>query len=282
MDWNIAGFNVHNSTISKLLDFQKELKTPFLKYVFGSIPSKVSGGRFSTGYFDFDKFKSDVSYFNFVGIGVRLTFSSTLISEDDLQEPAMNKALSYLNRLNFILKAENGVIVCSDILLNYIRENYKYLKIISSLVRVAKDTNFISDGIDYYSQLLGKYDLVVINQSKAFEEDFLKKLPYKEKVEFIANTRCIKNCPYAAQHYILVSKINRGIDVSDSLVDCNVLTCKCREIYQEKESSHCQFSLDDISRLQNLGFEHFKLEGRDFSEEAFLKDVEKYLQVRLE
>ena len=270
IQWNIAGFDSHDRIIDTIYDKNK------IKYVFGGIGSPLSGGRFHKKSFDEDYFRYRVSILNYYGIGVRLTLQSLKIHDNFLQDINTNKALSFVDYRHKNFGAKNGVIVASDKLRDFIRDKYNNLYIISSIIRVANDTNFISDDLNYYQNLLNNYDFVVLNTGRIFDYDFLTSLPNKNKIEIIVNSKCLKNCPFAKIHYQAVENINQDIDVRQNLDICNQLKEKCSALLEDKQYNLIQ-TKDDLIKLQELGFYNFKLEGRDFTDEEYLKDIQYYL-----
>lgn len=254
----------------------KKDNIPF-SYVFGGICSPLAGGRYSIPVRDGEYFEYRVSLLNFYNIGVRLTLQATNVSDYELLDGYTNFALSFLNYRNQFFHSNNGVIIASQKLKEYIQNNYPFLQIIYSIIGVVNDTNFVTDDVKYYNDISKEYDYIVLNTSRAFDLNFLKQIKDKNKFEIIVNTKCIKNCPFAKLHYDSVSNINKGIELSKNKKKCNNLMKKCREIYRSDIQSHNSLSIDDINNLSLIGFNNFKLEGRNFSKEEYLLDIKKYL-----
>ena len=196
IDWNIGSLFAHDGFIMSLLDLCKGygIKVP-IKYVFGSIPCVLQGGRIPPrDANDNDALKILDDYMS-LGVGCRLTFSNNKLEKNDLKDKRGNMLLGHLNS-NFC-GIKNGVIVSSDLLADYIRDKYENLEIISSLVKPSTEVGLGNDSIEYYEGLMDKYDMVVVNPYMLNNGEFLTKIKNKDKVEFIANHRCVPNLKYS-------------------------------------------------------------------------------------
>ena len=67
------------------------------------------------------------------GISARLTFSNSLLREEHLADPKCNALCSLFEKSDTV---QNGVILASDLLLNYLRENYPGFYFVSSTTKV--------------------------------------------------------------------------------------------------------------------------------------------------
>ena len=273
LNQSIAGFNCHKQIIDGLL----KLKSIPFNYVFGGIDSPLTGGRFIPCPFDGLEFRCQVSLLNFYGVNVRLALQIIIVTKEDLAEPTTNYALNFLNYRNRRFGNKNGVIVASDKLRDFIKDNYPFLEVICSVIRVANDTDFRADSIDYYNGLAADYDFVVLNVTRGFDKNFLARLKDKNKFEIIINSDCIPNCPFAKEHYDAVQKVNRGISISKYCKVCHILYSNCRKLHNSGGKYNLRFSNSDIGELIELGFTNFKLEGRNYSDEEYSKDINYYL-----
>lgn len=279
MDWNIAGLGAKTEFIHPLILQNMVAKNPIpIKYVYGGICSVLAGGRFSIGSFFPELFMSEVNFFNYAKVGVRLTLSNTLVEETDLDDEPANFALDYLNKMSAKYKVKNGVIICSDLLRKYVKENYSNLETICSHVRVAKDTNFFLDTTNYYNERLSEFDIVVVNTPRVFDLNFLRAIDDVSRLEVIANYRCMASCPFAATHYDIVSAVNKGIDVENNIERANMLTHNCGVFFRD-ERDVIKLSKDQIDELKSNGIVHFKLAGREYPDEMYASDLREYLGV---
>ena len=276
-DWNIGALFAHDGYVFHLYETCKELNIEFpIKYVFGSIPCLLQGGRVSPRTAELQDAFEIMEKYQGMGIGCRLTFSSTLITEKDLDDKVSNALLGKLNE-----GRENGVIISSDLLAVYVKEKYKNLCIISSQVKPSTEVGLGNDTVEYYNNLFNMYDLVVVNPVKCRDEEFLRKLEYKDRVEFITNHRCRPNCTLAKKHYELQMEFERedmaGRNtrrIKEALENL-LSTCSCYRM--EKPLENSILSNSEIERLCDIGFKHFKLEGRDNNGISFMRDVGQWI-----
>ena len=75
------------------------------------------------------------------GISARLTFSNSLIREEHLADTQCNKLCKMFERYcsGEMRAVQNGIIVHSDLLLNYIKSNYPSFYFVSSTTKVITD-----------------------------------------------------------------------------------------------------------------------------------------------
>lgn len=92
-----------------------------------------SGGRISYVNNDPDKVFSLMKKYN---ISARLTFSNSMIRQEHLSDLRCNELCRLLSEAN-----GNGVIVHSDVLLEYLKEKYPNLYFVSSTTKVLVDFN---------------------------------------------------------------------------------------------------------------------------------------------
>ena len=66
-------------------------------------------------------------------VSARLTFSNSLLREEHLSDKKCNSLCALFEKSGSV---ENGVIICSDLLLQYLRKNYPGLYYVSSTTKV--------------------------------------------------------------------------------------------------------------------------------------------------
>ncbi len=159
--------------------------------VYGCFPPSVwNGGRPQGGFKCTDEYIKNVLHaFNSQGIPIRFTFTNPLITEEHLDDPFCNHVMQL---------ADNGlneVIIFSEILEQYIREKYPSYKLTSSTCKRLTDPEKVAAELekDYYVVVLD-YDL-----NNKFE--ILDALPHHEKIEMLATSPCIPNCPRRSKEY---------------------------------------------------------------------------------
>ena len=273
LNWNVGGFMSHDRYLIDLLDKCKEMQIslPF-KYVFGSIPCKWQGGRIAPRDATLGVVARLIHEYNSRGVGVRFTFSSYLINEADLSDEVCNAIMQLLSN-----DPRNGVIISSDILYDYIKQKYPQVQMIASIVKSAHECPTADAA--YYNRLINKYDLVVIDSSFIDEPKFLSKLSDCSKIEFLANHRCMKNCPMAAKHYDTQTKLEQAV-LADNKADIEKYSEQLKKINEycihaktEDPTNISTLSQSDIYYLIGLGCTNFKLEGRDYDGLTFVRDL---------
>ena len=279
IEWNITGFGsmTHIKYLYSLLDICKTmgLATP-VKTVHGCFLSKFNGGRTSISYAPKEEIREHVRKFNSYGVGVKMTLTNTRITPDDLKDPYLNFLLETLNE-----GQGNGVICVADCLADYIRENFKNLTLTASIIKTELETVLgETDTPEHYNALCERFDEVVLNTTRAFDDDFLDQLKYPEKIEIIANHACVPNCKSAAYHHQLIEDLDA---VREKCIKCNKdyrddpafkdvnnkITCIVGNCNKRKNSNNLDdmeiqtLNIEEINHLAKKGFRKYKLEGRD-------------------
>ena len=163
-----------------------------------------SGGRISYVNNDPDKVFSLVKKYN---ISARLTFSNSMIRQEHFSDLRCNELCRLLSEIN-----GNGVIVHSDVLLEYLKEKYPNLYFVSSTTKVLVDFNELIAEVnrDDFS-----YVVIDFRLNKAFAQLETLNQMQKDKVEFLCNECCWIGCKDRKKCYETVSRQNLGIDCAD-------------------------------------------------------------------
>lgn len=138
------------------------------------------------------------------GISARLTFSNSLLKNEHLSDKKCNGLCALFEKRETI---KNGVIIHSDILLNYLKNKYPGLYFVSSTTKVLTDFNEFLEELkrDDFRYVVPDFRL-----NKTFDK--LNTLPqeYKDKVEFLCNECCYFGCRDRKACYEVVSRKNLG------------------------------------------------------------------------
>lgn len=237
--------------------------------------SKWNGGRIdclAPTELDFNKIKT----YNNLGIGVTLTFSNKDI---DINSEIENNILYKLNNCSL-----NGVIVRNDNLRQHIRDNYKNLNVQLSIAE-NKGLNF-----DYLISKEKLYDAICPRPEYVFNQNFLAKCnPSKYKV--MVNNACQIRCRYWDLHANAVSEaVQNGIDnykQAFAICECwkrtgkivtPTFTHKCKVFKGDFNKIDVDYSTEDIKKAIELGYDKFKISGRELKSNVYIDEVEIYIK----
>lgn len=260
--WNLTGLFIHDSFI---LDFIRKIRdhikvAPF-KWVHGApLSYKWNGGRVDPSFtISRDEIDRILSAYKSLDIGCMLTFSNRFIEKTDLDDPECNYLLDRLSEWG---SKKNGVIVASDILADYIRKKYPTLHIMASIIKVTCENG--AGDASYYRFLESNFDSFVLDVNDNENYDLLDKLD-KEKVEILVNSCCVYHCPFKSEHYDMLVKVHdksSGITM-DKVLEYQKKNCKAYPVGRQlgKTRNHC-LTIEELRRVYNMGFRHFKLQGR--------------------
>lgn len=254
VNWKIPSLFCNDSLILTFSDICKELNIKFpVKSVYGGVKCSWNGGRpLKDSIYNGAYYAHIINLYNKRNISVCFTFSNYYIDEKDLYDTSANDLLQIASKSG----RDNYAIVSSDLLNNYIKANYPHIKTISSMLKPIYECPEYEETPDYYNNLCRLYDKVVIRPEFCFDDTFLKKLKYKNKIEIIVNLSCMWKCPLARKHY----------DYFYALDKDNTLNYKdfCSSSKKKLISAFKRVSIDNcrIQELIKMGFTEFKLEGR--------------------
>ena len=137
-------------------------------------------------------------------ISARLTFSNSLLREEHLQDRKCNALCELFEKQTEI---KNGVILHSELLLDYLRNTCPDLYFVSSTTKVLTDFQRFLDEVDREEF---RYVVPDFRLNKVFDK--LKQMgdSQKEKVEFLCNECCWFGCKDRKACYESVSRKNLG------------------------------------------------------------------------
>ena len=138
------------------------------------------------------------------GISDRLTFSNSLLRQEHLSDRKCNALCRLLERYR---KPQNGVIIYSELLLEYLKEQYPGLYFVSSTTKVLTDFTQFEEEIrrkDF------RYVVPDFRLNKAFDKLNTLSQAEKDKVEFLCNECCWFGCRDRKACYETVSRKNLG------------------------------------------------------------------------
>ena len=228
-----------------------------------------SGGRLGGG----DCSASDVlELLSEYGISGRLTFSNSLLDAGHLQDRKCNALCELFEKEG---QGCHGVIVHSDLLLNFLKERYPGLYFVSSTTKVLTTFEELKAELkrDEFSFVVPDFRL-----NKQFDD--LGKLPdeAKSKVEFLCNECCNFECPKRRECYENVSRIVLGTDDPNRPFVCSSSTASEGYRFSKAMRNPGFIGIDDIrDTYLKMGFSNFKIEGRSLGSALILEFLLYYM-----
>lgn len=203
-------------------------------------------------------------------ISARLTFSNSLLTTEHLSDKKCNFLCNLFQNTN---STKNGVIVYSELLVDYLKKNYPDLYLVSSTTKVITD-------FSKFTEELNRLDFRYVVSDFRLNKDFknLESLSdeQKSKIEFLCNECCWIGCKDRKLCYENVSLKNLGETVKDH-------KCKAPEgnrgySFSRAMENPAFIGIDDIKKTYlPMGFSNFKIEGRSLGSAMILEFLLYYL-----
>ncbi len=204
------------------------------------------------------------------GVSARLTFSNSLLREEHLDDRRCNALCDLFARGGGV---PNGVILCSDRLLDRLRERYPSFYFVSSTTKVLTDFADLAAELNRpeFSYVVPDFRL-----NKALDSLDTLTDAQKQKVEFLCNECCWFDCWDRKACYENVSRKNLGEDCGDHV--CVSPNAARGYRFSEAMENPAFIGLDDIQRTYlPRGFRHFKIEGRSLGSAVLLEFILYYM-----
>ena len=204
------------------------------------------------------------------GIPARLTFSNSLLREEHLADRRCNALCELFSGGD---GPQNGVIIHSELLLEYLRRNYPGFYFVSSTTKVLTDFGELRRELDRE-----EFRYVVPDFRLNRELDRLMRLSgaEKRKVEFLCNECCWFGCAERKRCYENVSRKNLG-------EDCPEHVCTAPGSgggYRFSGAMRNPGFIGTGGILETylpMGFSEFKLEGRGLGSALILEFLLYYM-----
>lgn len=227
------------------------------------------GGRTSLGKSDARDVLVLMDMYN---ISARLTFSNSLLREEHLADKKCNE----LCRIFEIAKIPSGVIVHSDLLVDYLKSKHPDLYLISSTTKVLTDFYNLRTELERSDF---KYVVPDFRLNKALEKLSALTKEEKDKVEFLCNECCDINCHSRKACYENVSRKNlatAGEEIPDH--KCTGKDGQGGYKFSKAMKSPAFISIQDIKKTYlPMGFTNFKIEGRGLGSAMLLEFILYYM-----
>ena len=204
------------------------------------------------------------------GISARLTFSNSLLREEHLADRKCNALCALFEKEN---RVQNGVIVHSDLLLDYLKRQYPGLYFVSSTTKVLTDFQQLRRETEREEF---RYVVPDFRLNKSFAE--LDTLPQdqKDKVEFLCNECCWYGCRDRKRCYENVSRKNLGEDCPDHR--CTAPGAQQGYRFSKAMENPGFIGAGDIRKIYLPGgFSNFKIEGRGLGSALILEFLLYYM-----
>ena len=204
------------------------------------------------------------------GISARLTFSNSLLREEHLADRKCNALCALFEKEN---RVQNGVIVHSDLLLDYLKRQYPGLYFVSSTTKVLTDFQQLRRETEREEF---RYVVPDFRLNKSFAE--LDTLPQdqKDKVEFLCNECCWYGCRDRKHCYENVSRKNLGEDCPDHR--CTAPGAQQGYRFSKAMETPGFIGAGDIRKVYLPGgFSNFKIEGRGLGSALILEFLLYYM-----
>ena len=204
------------------------------------------------------------------GISASLTFSNSLLRPEHLSDWKCNSLCRLFEKGT---AQQNGVIVASDLLLDYLLQRYPGFYFVSSTTKVL--TAF-SEFEDELNREAFRFVVPDFRLNKAFDRLNALDDAQKRKVEFLCNECCSFSCPERKACYENVSRKNLGEAAEEHV--CASPSAERGYRFSDAMENPAFIGIDDVQNvyLPN-GFSHFKIEGRSLGSAVVLEMLLYYM-----
>ncbi|MCR5755201.1 MAG: hypothetical protein K6G30_10390 [Acetatifactor sp.] len=204
------------------------------------------------------------------GISARLTFSNSMLTDKHLSDRNCNRLCALLEKSG---EVPNGVVIYSDLLLDYIKAKYPEFYFVSSTTKVLTD-------FQQFEEELNREEFRYVVPDFRLNKDFsaLNALSddQKQKVEFLCNECCWFGCYDRKNCYENVSRKALGEDFEEHI-------CVSPDAHKGYRFSDAMknpgfIGIEDIQNVYApAGFSNFKIEGRSLGSAIILEFLLYYM-----
>jgi hypothetical protein len=219
------------------------------------------------------------------GISARLTFSNSLLREEHLTDKKCNRLCEIFEKISSDQdgdlqagsgtngEVQNGIILHSDRLLNYLAENYPNFYFVSSTTKVITDFDEFACELNRPEF---KYVVPDFRLNKQYEKLNALTQHQKDKVEFLCNECCWFDCYDRKNCYENVSRKSLGEDCEDHV--CVSPTAAKGYRFSDAMENPGFIGIDEIQNIyMPNGFSNFKIEGRSLGSAIVLEFLLYYM-----
>lgn len=204
------------------------------------------------------------------GISGRLTFSNSLLSGKHLSDSRCNAICRMFEESD---GPENGVIVHSKLLLDYLRRTYPGLYFVSSTTKVLTE---FPELLKELNREEFRYVVPDFRLNKKFKEWNTLSSAEKDKVEFLCNECCSFGCKDRKACYESVSRLNLGERGEEHR--CSAPDAEEGYVFSKAMKNPGFLSTEEIrEEYLPMGFSNFKIEGRGLGSALILEFLLYYM-----
>lgn len=204
------------------------------------------------------------------GISGRLTFSNSLLSGKHLSDSRCNAICRMFEESD---GPENGVIVHSELLLDYLRRTYPGLYFVSSTTKVLTE---FPELLKELNREEFRYVVPDFRLNKKFKEWNTLSSAEKDKVEFLCNEYCSFGCKDRKACYESVSRLNLGERGEEHR--CSAPDAEEGYVFSKAMKNPGFLSTEEIrEEYLPMGFSNFKIEGRGLGSALILEFLLYYM-----
>lgn len=204
------------------------------------------------------------------GISARLTFSNSLLREEHLSDRRCNTLCALFDGSD---GPQNGVIVHSELLLQYLKKQYPNLYFVSSTTKVLTDFRQFLSEVDREDF---RYIVPDFRLNKNLREWETLTQQQKDKVEFLCNECCYYGCGDRKRCYENVSRKNLGEDCPDHR--CTAPGAEEGYRFSKAMENPGFIGTRDIREIYlPMDFTNYKIEGRGLGSALILEFLLYYM-----
>ena len=204
------------------------------------------------------------------GISGRLTFSNSLLSGKHLSDSRCNAICRMFEESS---GPENGVIVHSELLLDYLRRTYPGLYFVSSTTKVLTE---FPELLKELNREEFRYVVPDFRLNKKLKERNTLSSAEKDKVEFLCNECCWFGCKDRKACYESVSRLNLGERGEEHR--CTAPDAEEGYVFSKAMKNPGFLSTEEIrEEYLPMGFSNFKIEGRGLGSALILEFLLYYM-----
>ena len=204
------------------------------------------------------------------GVSARLTFSNSLLRQEHLGDPKCNALCALFEHSGTV---PSGIILCSDLLLEYLSQRYPGFYFVSSTTKVLTDFRQLQSELnrDAFRYVVPDFRL----NTSLRDLNALSPVQ-KQKVEFLCNECCWFGCPDRKACYENVSRKSLGEDCPDHI--CVSPNARRGYRFSDAMKNPGFIGINEITSVYlPAGFSHFKIEGRSLGSAVILEFLLYYL-----